>query len=212
MKQIKINSDTILRFDEVLTNEECDIISDYMIKNTNFPIDNIDAVPWYQKNTKQNVLYFNEIPEGKIKEIIKKSRDIICKELEEKTGEKIYPHVTTIVLWKEGQFMNRHNDDGDIRKDPKENIFSHRHFTSVLYLNDDYTGGETYINNDGSLNPEWSSEVNNLKDFISRPKKGSCVTFYADRRNIHGVNKINSGTRIVISSWYTKDIEYKDPE
>jgi hypothetical protein len=45
--------------------------------------------------------------------------------------------------------MGRHHDQGN----PGETGFDMRDFTSVLYINDDYEGGNTFIRND-SLNDD----------------------------------------------------------
>ena len=61
---------------------------------------------------------------------------------------------------------------------------------SVTYINDDYKGGETIIDN-----------------YVSIPKKGSIVIFTSDERCLHKVNTIESGTRIVVPIWLTRNIE-----
>ena len=71
-----------------------------------------------------------------------------------------------------GSFMGDHFDDGD-------------KFAFILYLNDDYSGGETIIEN----------------ETIIKPKTGRILLF-TNGNIMHRVNKVLSGTRFVISGWF----------
>lgn len=65
---------------------------------------------------------------------------------------------------------------------------SNRDCSSVLYLNDNFTGGETYFPNN---------------DFTCTPKKGKIVFFSS--RIYHGVTKVMSGERYTLPCWYSKN-------
>ena len=56
-------------------------------------------------------------------------------------------------------------------------------YSAVVYLNDDYQGGELYFPNE---------------DINFKPKPGSLVYFHSDSNSLHGVKKIESGQR---SNW-----------
>ena len=77
-----------------------------------------------------------------------------------------------IVEWPKNEFQHPHLDFND-----------HSH-TSVLYLNDDYEGGETVVG-----------------DKIIIPKKGKIILFEGNKIK-HQVLKIKSGTRYTNSTWY----------
>lgn len=63
-------------------------------------------------------------------------------------------------------------------------------YSSLVYLNDDYEGGELVF-------PEYGLEI--------KPKAGDVVTFPTNAMYIHAVNKINSGTRYnVVLKWFRK--------
>lgn len=64
----------------------------------------------------------------------------------------------------------------------------YRDCSSVLYLNDNFTGGETYFPND---------------NFTCIPKKGKIVFFSS--RTYHGVTKVISGERYTLPCWYSKN-------
>ena len=59
-------------------------------------------------------------------------------------------------------------------------------FTAISYLNDNYTGGETFI-----------------EDMSVAPKQGR-VAFFHGMQYAHGVRLIREGTRYTIPSWYNK--------
>ena len=83
-----------------------------------------------------------------------------------------YINYFEIVKWKEGLSMEAHYD------------FNYHTYTSVIYLNDNYEGGETF--------------VDNIKIF---PTLGKIVTFKGNIL-LHGVNKITKGNRYTVPVWY----------
>jgi hypothetical protein len=140
MIRVPIDSKTITKFKDAMSQEECDFLTNYVIEKTNYEIDP-SLMPWFQKN----IIYYNTVTDVKVTKIVDAFINSMCKKFEEVYGEKVYPHLTTIVLWKEGQKMGRHHDQGN----PGEPGFEMRDYTTVLYLNDDYVGGNTFIRNDG---------------------------------------------------------------
>ena len=80
-----------------------------------------------------------------------------------------------VVRWREGLFMPKHVDH------------NFQPWTSVIYLNDDYEGGETVL---GTLN-----------DKKITPLKGKIVTFQGSSV-LHGVNKVLKGDRYTMPVWY----------
>lgn len=60
-------------------------------------------------------------------------------------------------------------------------------WTSIIYLNDDYIGGETFVG------------VEDLQQVV--PLKGKIITFNGNKK-LHGVTKITSGTRYTVPIWY----------
>jgi hypothetical protein len=77
-----------------------------------------------------------------------------------------------VVKWKEGLSMPKHFD------------FDFHTWTSVIYLNDDYEGGETVVGD---------------KEVV--PLKGKIVTFQGVSV-LHGVNKVLKGDRYTTPVWY----------
>ena len=77
-----------------------------------------------------------------------------------------------VVRWKEKLCMGKHFD------------FDFHKWTSVIYLNDDYEGGETAVGED-----------------TITPLKGKIVTFQGPSV-LHGVNKVLKGDRYTAPVWY----------
>lgn len=82
-----------------------------------------------------------------------------------------------IYKWKQGQKMGLHNDVAS----------RHTVYTSVLYLNDDFEGGETQLEDGTTI----------------VPKQGR-IFFYDGISYFHRVKQLNSGTRYTIASWYKR--------
>jgi len=76
-----------------------------------------------------------------------------------------------IVNWPEGSEMKPHYDEGDF-------------LSFLIYLNDDFDGGETLI-----------------KDIKFKPSKGALVIF-SNGLYLHEVNKIKKGNRYTLIAWY----------
>ena len=84
-------------------------------------------------------------------------------------------HWAQIYEWSAESSMKMHKDLAS----------KHTAYTSVLYLNDNFTGGKTYFE-DGTT-------------FI--PKKGK-VLFYDGVENTHGVTEVKNGTRYTLAAWF----------
>jgi len=73
-------------------------------------------------------------------------------------------------------------------------MFQTKHYSSLIYLNDDYEGGELYF-------PEY--------DFAIKPEVGTLICFRGDENTLHGVKKVTDGIRYTISLFW-EDLEYKN--
>lgn len=69
----------------------------------------------------------------------------------------------------------------------KDTAYQHTTLASILYLNDDYDGGETYFE-DGSY---------------FKPKEGRII-FFDGRYYKHGVKEVLKNPRYTIATWYKK--------
>ena len=141
----------------------------------------------------------------------------ITKKINENLRPLKYPelttHIDTISISKNG--MNYHADGEDPLKledrglgKPNSNDHSNynppkfnewilnktaiRIYTTIIYLNEDFEGGETTFP---------------LKNIDIKPKKCKLIGFPCNRDYVHGVRPIINGTRMAIASWYQADLE-----
>jgi hypothetical protein len=198
----------IYKANDTISTEDRKYLYDFIYTNTNNPVPDEVLVPW--EVDPQNVIYYvdPQYTDRKLLDIINDYKVKMAAELKEIHKVDIYPHLTTLVLWKPGQKMPRHVDDGAKSEAHRENL-KMRHFTSVSYINDDYEGGETYIRSDGKEEPDYrlSHQLHfpneEFSDYISRPEAGATLLFGADDKNAHGVLPVESGTRVILSTWFT---------
>ena len=98
----------------------------------------------------------------------------------------LYSDTLNFIRWPEGYELYLHADN--INPNGHPHNFPYREFASVIYLNDDYNGGQMYF-------PQW--------EFEPEMKPGSVCIAPAGLDYMHGVKKISDGVRYTISSFYT---------
>ena len=126
----------------------------------------------------------------KTKEVVefeKKFSILCCKEQKNSSGFKL-PLFTTeafLSLWVVGSYSGVHLDS--------HYGYEFLQFTSVLYFNNDYQGGEIYFPN---------------QQIVIRPKAGSVILFPSGGTEYpHGVKEITSGVRATLAMWHTGRID-----
>ena len=105
--------------------------------------------------------------------------------------EKVYPDLFQIVRWYPGTDQTPHCDDMtniELNEEIAE-AFGHREFGSVIYLNDNYTGGHTFY-------PDHNIEI--------VPRVGTLAVHPADPTHMHGVTKVEGGMRYTLASFWTQ--------
>lgn len=117
-------------------------------------------------------------------------RELIKKLIHFHYGTEIplYADTLNLIRWPEGYELQLHADN--INPNGHPHNFPYREFSSVIYLNDDYTGGQIYF-------PQW--------EFEPKMKPGSVAIAPCGLEYMHGVTKISDGVRYTISSFYTHD-------
>lgn len=110
----------------------------------------------------------------------------------QKEIEKFYKITTksngtvSIATWRIGDSLEPHADKEDEMGNP--NPFPDNDIASVIYINDDYEGGEIYFP---------------IQDIKIKPSAGDLAFFPGDKNYLHGVTKILSGTRYTIPAFWT---------
>lgn len=102
--------------------------------------------------------------------------------------DPVYADTLQLVRWRVGDEQAPHADCEE--PDGRPNPFPWRAFASIIYLNDDFEGGEIHFPTLG-LRP------------IIKPRM---LAFFPSTRDyLHGVTKVTSGTRYTHSCFYTFD-------
>lgn len=113
---------------------------------------------------------------------IKKFQEQIFPQLqtyvEDYTSEPLQMESFTLVRYTEGQFFGEHSDE-------VEGL--NRKLSIVIYLNDDYEGGEIYFRN---LN------------LTIKPRANSLVMFPSTEEFVHEAKPVLSGTKYAITSFW----------
>jgi hypothetical protein len=100
---------------------------------------------------------------------------------------EVYSDTLQIVRWFPGMEQPPHADD---MTNTDIHGFEHRVFGSIIYLNDDYEGGQTYY-------PNYKISIT--------PQAGKLAVHPGDPEHLHGVTKIEGGMRYTIASFWTLD-------
>ncbi len=101
----------------------------------------------------------------------------------------VYSDTLQVIRWFPGMEQPPHADD---MSNTEHHGFEHRAFGSIIYLNDDYSGGHTFY-------PNFDIEV--------IPETGSLAIHPGDPEHLHGVTKIEDSMRYTIASFWTFDKE-----
>ena len=96
-----------------------------------------------------------------------------------------------IVRWKPGDKLGLHADNAFYPSgEPNDTPF--RTHSSIIFLNDDFEGGQFYFQKFGDIIPQ----------------KGTLIIFPSDIKYAHGVRKVYKHNRYTIASWYTDQEKY----
>jgi hypothetical protein len=105
----------------------------------------------------------------------------------------LFADTVQLVRWREGMSMPPHADRAN--PDGSPHAMPHRDFASIVYLNDDYTGGELYF-------PRL--------DLLVKPGQGMLLAFTGGWHHEHAVLKVLEGDRLTMPAFYTFDASRRD--
>jgi len=103
-------------------------------------------------------------------------------------SEELYPDYLGLVRWRIHDLQRPHADAEN--PDGSKHEFHWRKFGCVLYLNDDYEGGEIYFPN---------------QDIELKPKPNTLIFFPGTLEFLHAVREVTSGVRYTLTSFWTPD-------
>lgn len=121
--------------------------------------------------------------------------NIIKFEIEQHFGRELPTQYPSIRRWDAGDSQPLHADGEDLEGNPNESYAVD--YASVLYINDDYSGGEICFP---------------LQGLTYKPKAGTAVFFPANRWYMHSVSTVQEGTRYTAPTFWvpTKHTMLKD--
>lgn len=121
-------------------------------------------------------------------------RDSICGMTQKVFGEELQNTAASAHKWQPGSFAEPHADNTDENGNPSS--WRQHKYVAILYLNDDYVGGELYFT-------QHNIEI--------APKAGTLVIFNPNSENLHGVKMVTCGSRYtLLTSWDTAGAQYTD--
>lgn len=94
--------------------------------------------------------------------------------------------VPSIVRWRAGDHQPPHADKQEVDGSP--NLYPENDIASLVYLNDDYEGGEIYFPN---------------QNLQFKPAAGSLVFFPGDINYLHGVTTVEHGIRYTMPNFWS---------
>lgn len=130
--------------------------------------------------------YYN-IRDKAVQDIMTSSMNQITKIVEQHSGfDTLYSDLLQIVRWPSGYELHPHADG----ENPNDSFhpFDWRLFGSVVYINDDYTGGEIHYP---------------VRGITIKPKPGMLAVHPGTLDFLHGVRPVTAGVRYTIASFFT---------
>lgn len=115
--------------------------------------------------------------------ILKKIKNFIYDEVD--NSKELFPDSIQIVKWNEGQEVHADNVDSD----GSPSIASWRIYSSIIYLNDDFKGGQTFF-------PKYNREID--------PEPGKLAVFSCNLEHAHGIKDVNDGIRKTLASFWSE--------
>ena len=100
----------------------------------------------------------------------------------------IYPDLLQIVRWQAGMSMPPHADN--VNPDGAPHKMAYRDLSGIIYLNDDYEGGELYFT---------------ALDVAVKPRRGMLIGLTAGFHHEHAVLRVEQGTRLTMPFFLTFD-------
>ena len=132
-------------------------------------------------------------------EVFKEYKKKICDLVTYTFGQQVIDVIGPVIRkWNIGEYQDPHSDceaiftyssSGIAEMNPIHNFFSiFIEYGVLLYLNDEYNGGEIYF-------PEFDLEI--------KPEKGELIFFPGNNLYMHGVKEVTEGNRFVIQNFLT---------
>lgn len=172
-------------FDNFLNEDEINLLLNYSNSSQELYNSHISSCEYWNKRC----IYFFSIRDKKVQEILIKKSLLMKNTIIENSNvqDKLYVEYPQFVKWEPGWELTPHCDNCE-PDGITPNATPWRSHGGVIYLNDDFDGGEIFY-------PNLGLEI--------KPKKGMMVIHPAGLKYLHGVKKVVEGIRHTISVFFT---------
>jgi hypothetical protein len=183
------NAKTVKSF---LSNEECEKLVNFATSIDRWE----DGGSEFWNNRSLNASTIYDQYDKEIGTMLYETREKIKNAIQSLYGlSAVYPDLIQIVRWFPGMEQAPHADDMTDHDDPELEWFRHRDYGAIIYLNDNYEGGETYY-------PQHNQFI--------KPEAGKLAIHPGTPDHMHGVTEIKDSIRYTIASFWTTDKGYAD--
>lgn len=182
-----------------LTDEECEEVVDFIENNLELfdvkvPDSAYEGAEHSIKFWEKRTIAYHQIQNPRIRQLLWSTNNAVHKVIYRTSNRKsrIYSDHIALVRWWAGYPQSPHGDRCNPSNDP--NVSPWRDWGTLIYLNDDFEGGEIYWPNKGV-------------EF--KPQKGALAIHPASCEYLHGVREVTKGYRYTITSFLTYDEHFK---
>lgn len=187
---------TIKRF---ISTEECNLLRQYGVENFGILKQAVDINPRFNDVTIPVENIVDKVISEKMLDIISRTRRVI--ESAFNTRSQYLDH-SSISIWPTGMDLGAHADNM-FWDTGEKNYVPHRTYSAVLYLNEDYMGGE-FCWHDLEEDKDGRKSVPIVE--MLKPEPGTLIAFGAGIEYIHSVLRVKDGTRWTVPLWFTDDL------
>src|SRR5262249_8384010 len=178
---------------DFLGKRECKVLADTALKLADRQhVDDIKEQYW-----RGRVLFFADVEAAsrEAAEIMRTAQNRITDRIGRfyELTAPVFADTVQLVQWRDGMFMPPHSDRAN--PDGSPHGMAYRDFGSIVYLNEDYGGGELYFT---------------ALDMVVKPRTGMLLAFTGGWHHEHAVLKISGAPRLTIPAFYTFDASHKD--
>lgn len=191
-------------YHNVISDEDCAFFIDYINKNMH------NKEKFKRKlgvSFKKGASYRAVCPDRKppclfkdIEPILTKYKNIFFEKIKENFDpDQFYFYGFSIARLRKNIKLRLHRDE--------HYEYCELNYSCVLYLNDNYSGGEIVFLDHFETEEEWPLYEDYMGGFVYKPKKGDLIVFPADKW--HGGKTVEKGDRDSIILWTTPRKEYE---
>lgn len=165
-----------------ITDSEIDIILNYVMDPT---------TSWFKTDDHwtERFIHFGDIKDPLVKSVVETIVYRMGEEVAKTRSQSVKPETVQLVRWIPGDSLYPPHADGE-NTDGTPHPYSNRAYTGMVYLNDDFEGGQIYF-------PE--------HEYAPEITKSLFVHFTGGIQDLHGVTEITKGNRYTIAVFFEKN-------